>query len=167
MDEITPKDKAEELTEHLNNTNPLGSIKFTFEKEQERKLPFLDIQQERLPDKTIKATVFRKKTHRDQYLNFNSHHLLHQTLGVVRSLLDRKDCVITTEEDKQVEEKHTEKALGQCNYPKWSTDLAKQQKERKKVDKEANQRREKQDPKDKKVVVISYTKGLSEQLSKV
>ena len=33
--------------------------------------------------------------------------------------------------------------------------------------KKANQRREKQDPKDKKVVVIPYIKGLSEWLSKV
>ncbi len=40
--EIVKKGSTERLTDHLNQVDPTTSIKFTFEEEQEGKIPFLD-----------------------------------------------------------------------------------------------------------------------------
>ena len=46
-------------------------------------------------DGTIKLLVYRKKTHTDQYLNFSSHHPLDKKLGVIKTLLDRRNNIVT------------------------------------------------------------------------
>ena len=76
-----------------------------------RWLPMLDAMVTRETDGKLQLTVYRKKTHTDQYLSFTSHHPLHQKLGVVRTLLDRSDTIITQAADKQKEEEHIKGAL--------------------------------------------------------
>ena len=117
--------QVENLTDHLNNTDPSGSIKFTFEKEASGQIPFLDTLIIRKPDGLVKLLVYRKVTHTDQYLNFASHHLLFHKLGVVRTLLDRIDRIVTEDEDKQNEEATVKKALSKCGYPSWSFEKVK------------------------------------------
>jgi len=73
----------------------------------------------------IKLLVYRKKTHTDQYLNFVSHHPLHQKLGVIRTLLNRCENVVTEEEDRRQEVEHITSALKKCSYPAWSIRKAK------------------------------------------
>ena len=84
--EIVPRNTTQQLTDHLNQADPSGSIKFTHEEEQEGSIPFLDALIEREEDGHVKIKVYRKKTHTDQYLNFASHHPLHHKMGVVRTL---------------------------------------------------------------------------------
>ncbi|XP_072030404.1 uncharacterized protein [Amphiura filiformis] len=79
--EIVHKDQVDDLTEHLNQSDPTGNIKFTYEKEQEGKIPFLDTLIVRKPDGSVKLLVYRKVTHTDQYLNFKSHHPSTKNLG--------------------------------------------------------------------------------------
>ena len=112
------KGEIDNLTEHLNTIDPTGNIKFTYEEEEEGRIPFLDTLIIRKPDGSTKLCIYRKKTHTDQYLQFTSHHPLHQKLGVIRTLLDRKDSLITEDEDKRAEEKKLEIALTNCGYPK-------------------------------------------------
>ena len=88
--EVIKSGTTQKLTDHLNTVDPTGSIKFTHEEESEGKIPFLDTLIVRKPDGTVKLLVYRKKTHTDQYLNFDSQHPLHQKLGVIRTLMDRK-----------------------------------------------------------------------------
>ena len=64
-------------------------------------LPFLDTLIVRRENGSVQLLVYRKKTHTDQYLNFDSHHPLHHKLGVVRTLLDRCETVVTEEGDKK------------------------------------------------------------------
>ena len=78
-----------------------GNIKFTYEEESEGSLPFLDTLMVWTEDGTIKLLVYRKKTHPDQYLNFSSHHPLHQKLGVIKTLLDRCNNIVTDPEDRR------------------------------------------------------------------
>ena len=51
---------------------------------------------------------------------FSSHHLLHQKLGVYRTLMDRANGIITRSEDVQIEEDHIKSSLRNCGYPDWS-----------------------------------------------
>ena len=88
-------------------------------------MPFLDTLLTRKEDGNVKLLVYRKKTHTDQYLNFMSHHPLHQKLGVIRTLLNRCDNVVTEKEDRRQEEEHVTSALKRCSYPAWSIRKAK------------------------------------------
>ena len=73
----------------MNTVDPTGSIIFTREDEENNSMPFLDAKFTRKEDGSVKSTVYRKKTHTDQYLNFASHHPKIQKLGVVRTLMNR------------------------------------------------------------------------------
>ena len=95
-----------EHTEHLNSVDSTGSIRFTYKEETEGQIPFLDTLLIRKEEGNIKLLVYRKKNHTDQYLNYMSHHPLHQKLGVIRTLLNRCENVVTEEEDRRQEEEY-------------------------------------------------------------
>ncbi len=75
--EIIKSDQVDNLTAHLNQTDPTNSIKFTHEQEKEVSIPFLDTLIVRKQEGTVKLLVYRKSIHTDQYLNFASHHPIH------------------------------------------------------------------------------------------
>ena len=162
--EIIKKGETDNLTAHLNQIDPTGSIKFTHEEEKEGSIPFLDTIIIRKPDGSTKLCIYRKPTHTNQYLQFDSHHPLHQKLGVVRTLLDRKDTIVTEEEDKVEEENTITQSLVQCGYPKWTIDKVKRQKNQPKT-----QRQKTKTGKDKSkgLVVVPYVEGVSERISRV
>ena len=103
-------------------------------------------------------------------MQFTSAHPLHQKLGVIRSLLARKDSVITKEEEKIKEDKHLETVLRARGYKKWTLDMAKRQKsesEKKKNNKKDKSKDRKQDNNKNKLVVLPYVQGLSERTAKI
>ena len=57
--------------DHVNSIQP--SIQSTMEKEQDNKLPFLDVLVTHT-EQGFRSAVYRKPTFTGQYLNFNSHH---------------------------------------------------------------------------------------------
>ena len=71
------------------------SIQFTFEMEKNGSLPFLDCEVTRGENGNLSTKVFRKKTHTDRYLNFNSHHPTHVKRGVVKCLFNRAEKLIS------------------------------------------------------------------------
>ena len=146
----------------MDTTN---SIKFTHEEESNGTIPFLDTLIVRKPDKSIKLLVYRKKTHTDQYLHFTSHHPLQHKLGVIRTLLDRSNDIVTEEEDKKAEEKHIVEALEKCGYPRWTFKKVKSQMKDKKEKK--TDRRNKSKDKSKGLVILPYVQGLTEGVSRV
>ncbi|XP_072018481.1 uncharacterized protein [Amphiura filiformis] len=97
--EIVKKDTAEQLTTHINQIDKTDNIKFTFETEDNHQIPFLDTLIVKKQDGSIK--------------------LLHK-LSVIRTLMDRKDKVITEDEDKIQEEIKIKEALKLCGYPEWA-----------------------------------------------
>jgi len=123
--EVIKRGSVTQLTEHLNSVDSTGSIWFTYEEETEGQIPFLDTLLIRKEDGNIKLLVYRKETHTDQYLNFISRHPLHQKLGVIRTLHNRCENVVTEEEDRRQEEEHITNALKKCGYPAWSIRKAK------------------------------------------
>ena len=72
---------TEELLCHLNGVRP--TIKFTVEQEEDGALPFLDTLLRRREDGSLDVSVYRKPTHTDRYLHFESHHPTHVKRGVV------------------------------------------------------------------------------------
>ena len=71
--------------------------------------------------------------HTNQYLNFHSHHPLHQKLGVIkliRTLFDRNDNLVTQEHDRKAEEMEVTSALSGCGYPTWAFHRVKEKMER-------------------------------------
>ena len=126
----------------------------------------LDAMVTRETDGKLQLTVYRKKTHTDQYLSFTSHHPLHQKLGVVRTLLDRSDTIITQAADKQKEEEHIKGALKQCGYPGWTIRHVKQQKSHRSSTKDSCLDKQKPE-RSNGCVVIPYVAGLSESFARI
>ena len=111
----------------------------------------------------FKLSIYRKPTHTNQYLQFQSHHPLHQKLGVVRTLLDRKDNIVTEEEDRQEEDNNIKQALNQCGYPQWAIEKVKCNNAKPRQSKKPSKQEK---DKSKGLVVIPYIEGLSERLSR-
>ena len=63
----------------------------------------------------MKLLAYWKNTHTDQYLNFSSHHQLHEKQDFINMLLDR--CLLS---DRQKKVEHITKALDICGYPSWT-----------------------------------------------
>ena len=99
--EVVKRHAVVNLTEHLNEVDSTGSIKFTYESERDDSMPFLDTLIVKKPDGHVKLLIYRKQTHTDQYLNFDSHHPLQHKLSVIRTLLDRCENIVTEEEDRK------------------------------------------------------------------
>ena len=72
----------------------------------------------------MKVEVFRKATPTDQYLNFQSYQPLQHKLAVVRTLCHRANTIISTEEDKEEDNRHITSTLRECGYPKWAINQA-------------------------------------------
>ena len=128
---------VDEYTDHINIIDP--DIKFSIEKEENRLLAFLNINTVRQPDGSFKTTVYRKPTHTDQYLDFNSTHPVEHKLGVVRTLHQLAEVVTSDKKDLKNEIVHVNKALKTCNYPEWAIKkVAKHMKEKKKEQSKSN-----------------------------
>ncbi|XP_014666938.1 PREDICTED: uncharacterized protein LOC106808648 [Priapulus caudatus] len=83
---VVTKGSTRILNDHLNSIDMSGNIQFTSEEMENNSIPFLDTKIVSREDGTIKTVVYRKKTHTNQYLNFQSHHPLTHKLGVVCTL---------------------------------------------------------------------------------
>ena len=146
---------------HLKGQDP--SIDWTSEEERENTLPYIDTRTHRNPDGSLSLTVYRKPTHTDQYLNFQSNHHISHKLSVPKTLLHRADTVITDENDMPAEEKHIEKALGKCGYPPWSIKRKKKLSEQELAEK---QKKKKEESKSIGRIFIPYIKNTSEKIAR-
>ncbi len=70
-------------------------------------------------DGSIRTKVFRKKTHTDQYLDFNSNHPLEHKRGVARTLLHHATMVVSDRAELQKEKDYIRNALHLNGYPDW------------------------------------------------
>ena len=85
-------------------------------------IPFLDTIVKPEADDTLSITVYRKPTHTDQYLQWDSHHHLSAKFSVIHTLSHRASTVCSNSELLQQEKDHLRKALTKCKYPKWALD---------------------------------------------
>ena len=73
-------------------------------------------------DGGLSITVYRKPTHTDQYLQWDSHHNLSAKFSVINTLFHRVQTVCSNPELLKKEKEHLRKALTKCKYPKWALD---------------------------------------------
>ena len=114
---IIPKGNRAILLQYLNSIDP--HIKFTIEQPNaEGGIPFLDTFPKPKGEK-IAVAVYRKPTHTDRYLDFNSSHPVSAKRAVVRALMDRAENVCSDPEILANEIDHLNKVLHYNNYPQW------------------------------------------------
>ena len=107
---IIKKGTSNSLLAHLNSIDP--NIKFTIESPNEQgAIPFLDTFPRPSGNNIITTVLYRKPTHTDRYLDFNSNH-------PIRTLTDRAKNVCSSPELLAKEMDHLGKVL-RYNYPKW------------------------------------------------
>ena len=94
--------------QHINNED----------NKEDGSIPFLATIVKPVADGTLSTTLYRKPTHTDQYLQWDSHHHLSAKFCVVHTLSHRAYTVCSKPELLQKEKDHLRKALTKCNYPK-------------------------------------------------
>ncbi|KAI8493809.1 hypothetical protein Bbelb_281560 [Branchiostoma belcheri] len=98
---------AADFFDHINQID--DNIKFT---------------QEPAPFPRHQNYLYRKPTHTDQYLAFDSHHPLEQKLAVIKTLFHRADNIVTSDQAKTDEQRHLRGALAKCGYQNWTFNKA-------------------------------------------
>ena len=98
-------------------------IKFTVEDNKEDgSILFLDTIVKPEENGGLSITVYRKPTHTDQYLQWDSHHNLSAKFSVINTLSHRAKTVCSNPELLKQDKEHLRKAVTQCKYPKWALD---------------------------------------------
>ena len=116
---IMKKCHREEFLQHLNSVDK--NIQFTAEEPgPEGALPFLDILIKPDQEGRLHTTVYRKPTHTDQYLHWDSLHPVSSKYSVVGTLHHRSKTICSDHQLLKQEEDHLTKALMKCNYPRWA-----------------------------------------------
>ncbi len=120
----------------------------------------LDMLITRKTDGSLKFSVYRKPTHTDQYLQFESHQPMEHKMGIIRTLTHRANTIITEEEDKEEEVQHIKKVFSIAGYSKWAW----QAPGRRKLNPHPNQRNQ---LRPKGHVTIHYVQGITEPISRL
>jgi hypothetical protein len=98
----------------LNGFHP--SVQITTEIEQNESIPFLDVLLTRKENAAFGFKVYRKQTHTDKYLNYNSHHHHSQKVSVIDTLVYRA-FKICDEDNISDELHHIRKCVYENKYP--------------------------------------------------
>ena len=113
----TRKSTKQGFLQYINSVDP--AIKFTVEDNKEDgSIPFLDTTVKPEADGSLSITVYRKPTHADLYLQWDSQHHLSSKFSVIHTLSHRAKTVCSKPELLQQEKDHLRKDLIKCKYPK-------------------------------------------------
>ena len=116
---IIKKAHKDSLLQHLNSID--NNIKFTCEESRDDgSIPFLDILIIPGREGKLDTTVYRKPTHTDLYLQWDSHHNIPAKYSVIGTLLHRAKTICSSPQHLQKEEQHLTSALKKWKYPTWA-----------------------------------------------
>ena len=156
--------------QHINSVDP--AVRFTVEDNKEDgSIPFLDTIVKPEVDGYLSITVYRKPTHTNQYLQWDSHHHLSAKFSVIQTLSHRASTVCSNSELLQREKEHLRKVLTNCKYPKWVLDKVEKRLNRssRQVNDGGNNNAlsANHEVQTKEHIVIPYTQGLCESIKKI
>ncbi|KAI8516405.1 hypothetical protein Bbelb_049860 [Branchiostoma belcheri] len=152
---------AADFFDHINQID--DNIKFTQEPSHDNMLPFLDTKTIVEEDGNLCFEVYRKPTHTDQYLAFDSHHPLEHKLAVIKTLFHRADNIVTSDQAKTDEHRHLRGALAKCGYQNWTFNKALKPSDQSKK----TQKCKPLTKKNKANITIPYVQGVSEKLRRI
>ena len=115
---INKAEHSQDILQHINSQGP--HIQFTVEPTIQGSLPFLDTLVTIQPDNTLSTSVYRKPTHTDQYLHWDSNHHITAKQSVNNTLAHRAKTVSTTQQSMDKELTHIKTALHCCQFPSWA-----------------------------------------------
>jgi hypothetical protein len=145
--------QLETFKDHLNSIAP--TIRFTMEKEEEGKIPFLDVNVQRVGSQ-LEMSVYYKKTHTGRYLDFASNHTRSTKAGVIKCLTNRAQNICHGERLEE-EKRNLTRTFMKNGYPRAFIEKAMVSKNRSTVEKE----------KPLKTITLPYIPGISEKLGRI
>ena len=120
---IIKKEDRNSFLQHLNSID--NNIKFTCEEvRDDGSMPFLDILVTPKEDGSLSTSVFRKPSHTDLYLQWDSHHTISSKCSVAGTLYHRAKTICSDQQLQKKEEDHLCQALQKCRYPIWAINRA-------------------------------------------
>ena len=121
---IIKKTHKEAFMEHLNSIH--NNIQFTSKEPcEDGSIPFLDMLITADEEGRLKITVYRKPTHTDQYLHWDSHHAIPSKYRMIGTLFQRAKTICSGPCQLQKEEQHLYNSLKRCKYPTWALNRVK------------------------------------------
>ena len=119
-------------------------------------------------DGRLNTTVYRKPTHTDQYLHWDSHHAITSKYSMIGTLYHRPRTICSNPSQLHKEEKHLFQSLRKCKYPNWALNRVKlksqtpaMKKNKENIGKPAPNSRI-----PKPCIVVPYHQGLSESFKR-
>ena len=109
----------EEFFQHINGIEE--KIQFTAENTRaDGSLPFLDTLVTAKGDGSLSTSIYRKSTHTNQYLQWDSHHAIANKYSVINSLIHRAKNIYSNQDQLEEELTCIDRALTACKYPSWA-----------------------------------------------
>ena len=156
----------EEFLKHINSIEE--SIQFTAEDTQaDGSSPFLDTLVTPQANGTLSTSVYRKPTHTNQYLQWDSHHAISAKYSVISTLFHREKEICSTKQQLEEEQEHIQQPLSSCKYPRWALNRIKK---KTRVHIQSRNKGKKLTDNNTKsttrrtYITVPYSKGLSESL---
>ena len=141
----------EEFLQHINSIDE--GIQFTAENiKANGSMSFLNTLVIPQSDGSLMMTVFRKPTHTDQYLQWDSHHAISAKYSVMSTLYHWAKAVCSNLQQLHEEQQHLQKVLARCKYPEWALNRMKNKINASVIPKDNNNKK-----KSKPVVATSLT----------
>ena len=109
----------EEFFQHINSIDE--SVQFTAENTRaDGAMPFMDTLVIPQNYGSLLTTVYRKPTHTNQYLQWDSHHAISAKYSVISTLFHRTKDVCSTKGQLEEDHTHIQKVLTSSKYPRWA-----------------------------------------------
>ena len=166
---IIQKTQEDSFFNHINNIDD----KIQFTKEASRSdcsMPFLDTLVTINGHGSLNIKVYRKPTHTDLYLQWDSHHSIAAKYSVINTLHHRAKAVCSKNQLLKGEEDHLQKVLTGNKYPLWPLNRVKLKNkttQAQKQRKQQNANAKVTSGNKKSYMVLPYVKGLSESMKNV
>ncbi len=112
---VLPERNISSFSDLINGLE--SSISFTMERETNNNLAFLDVNVKREPNGSFSTSVYRKPTHTNRYLQFDSYNPMAHKKAVVRTLVDRAKKLSNNDEMYNKEMNHIKESLSKNGYP--------------------------------------------------